>query len=150
MVCISIQLFLIRCNNGSLRLWDLSVGPHVQGSLRASFDYPADVQAFSTCMDLCGVTKMVVTARASGPMLALKLANLDLIQELPATPAQLGPIRSCRFSPDGKLLARGTAEHRFDGQNCHVSVVHLLIAAWTTYMYCRLVYNFALCNTVGH
>ena len=92
---------LTRCTNGSLRLWDLDSG------LAARFDYPTDVQAFSTCMDVCHVNGVVVMARASGPMVALKLASLDQIQELAPTQAQHGPVRSCRFSPDGKLLARG-------------------------------------------
>lgn len=46
--------------------------------------------------------------RASGgAMVVLKLDTLEFIQELPVTAAQLGPVRTCRFSPDGKLLARG-------------------------------------------
>ena len=92
---------LTRCSNGSLRLWKFNSG------LAARFDYPTDVQAFSTCMDVCPVNEVVVMARASGPMVALKLASLELIQELAPTQAQHGPVRSCRFSPDGKLLARG-------------------------------------------
>lgn len=46
------QTVLTRCLNGSIRMWEVA-----SGGLKAKFDFPSTDVTFSTCMDVCEVTR---------------------------------------------------------------------------------------------
>merc|ERR1711972_1239848 len=99
------KVIISRSSIGSLSMWDAD-----NGSLTACYEQQQSAGAaslpHSTCMDLCPSVGLLAVGWASRPMVVLKLTTLDMIQEIPSVQDQ-GPIRSCRFSPDGRLFARG-------------------------------------------
>ena len=91
-----------RCRNGSLRMWDVT-----SGKLLDKFDPPSGIETQATCMDFCVQLKILAMGKASGNMVFLHLYPFRFMQEIKPQFKEYGPNRSCRFSPEGKMLARG-------------------------------------------
>merc|ERR1712018_141394 len=82
------------------------------GKCLKSFDYPrSKTKVFSTCMDISEKVSMLALGTASGRITILSTISFDIIHEILHNDENgtgtLGPVRVCRFSPDGKMLAKG-------------------------------------------
>ena len=93
-----------RCWVGSLRVWDVK-----NGKCLGNYEYPrSKTKIFSTCMDISEIASLIALGTASGSITVISTLTLEILQEiLPSNEEKQVPVRVCRFSPDGKMLAKG-------------------------------------------
>jgi len=93
-----------RCWVGSLRVWDLK-----NGKCLGNYEYPrAKTKIFSTCMDISEKSSLIALGTASGCITIISTITLEILHEVvPSNEEKQVPVRVCRFSPDGKMLAKG-------------------------------------------
>merc|ERR1719347_1303566 len=93
-----------RCWVGSLRIWNVRNGKCI-----GSFEYPrAKTKIFSTCMDVSEKASLIALGTAYGGTTIISKMTLEILNEVaPTIEEKQVPVRVCRFSPDGKMLAKG-------------------------------------------
>ncbi len=105
-----------RCRDGCVRTWSA-----VSGELQHEFRYPDTTASHVTFADVSSEAALVALAKATGVVDLLSLTDLSHVRQLnpPNDPggAILGPVRVCRFSQDGSILAVG-----FDSGSLEVSL----------------------------